>query len=402
MEPKFFQKDVETMKRADIEALQLERLRWMVDYCYNNVPFYHERLGQAGVTSGDKIKTLSDIQYIPFTTKDDIRDNYPFGMLAVPMKDIVRIHASSGTTGKPTVGAYTKEDIENWSDFVARIVTASGVTSDDIIQISFGYGLFTGALGLHFGLEKVGATVIPASSGNSEKQLMMLRDFGVTGLVATLGTREREERIQRGVHYSEMLPLEYEPSPAYLAAYHDALDRYAPLTADAVARPAGQVWAEKGDRCVLVSLARAGTPIGILIRRYLRGRYGADLPHYTISIIRGRGIDRNAMAYLLARHAPGDLQFGDGWTGKGAIQRQLDAAMADYPGVDPGLAVLSDPANVAAVCGTHDDFLIASSCLNSTVSGLLSRTFLRSDIIGPEDFHGAVFYRELMLSLIHI
>ena len=185
MEPRFFQKDIETMKRADIEALQLRRLKWMVDYCYNNVPFYHERLGQVGITSGDKIKTLSDIQYIPFTTKDDIRDNYPFGMLAVPMKDIVRIHASSGTTGKPTVGAYTKEDIENWSDFVARIVTASGVTSDDIIQISFGYGLFTGALGLHFGLEKVGATVIPASSGNSEKQLMMLRDFGVTGLVAT-------------------------------------------------------------------------------------------------------------------------------------------------------------------------------------------------------------------------
>ena len=172
METRFFQKDIETMRRPDIEALQLERLRRMVDYCYNNVPFYHERLGAAGITSGDKIKVLSDVQYIPFTTKDDIRDNYPFGMLAVPMKDIVRIHASSGTTGKPTVGAYTKEDIENWSDFVARIVTASGVTSEDIIQISFGYGLFTGALGLHFGLEKVGATVIPASSGNSQKQLM--------------------------------------------------------------------------------------------------------------------------------------------------------------------------------------------------------------------------------------
>ena len=101
MEPRFFQKDIETMKRADIEALQLRRLKWMGDYCYNNVPFYHERLGQAGITSGDKIKALSDIQYIPFTTKNDIRDNYPFGMLAVPMKDIVRIHASSGTTGSP-------------------------------------------------------------------------------------------------------------------------------------------------------------------------------------------------------------------------------------------------------------------------------------------------------------
>ena len=158
---------------------------------------------------------------------------------------------------------------------------------------------------------------------------------------------------------------------------------------------AEQIWESRGRQCALVSLARAGTPIGILIRRYLQGRYGADLPHYTISIIRGRGIDRNAMAYLLNRHAPGDIQFVDGWTGKGAIQRQLDAAMTDYPGVSPGLTVLSDPANVAAICGTHDDFLIASSCLNSTVSGLLSRTFLRGDIIGPGDFHGAAFYREL-------
>ena len=169
MEPRFFQKDIETMKRADIEALQLRRLKWMVDYCYNNVPFYHERLGQAGVTSGDKIKTLSDIQYIPFTTKDDIRDNYPFGMLAVPMKDIVRIHASSGTTGKPTVGAYTREDIENWSDFVARIVTAAGVTSDDIIQISFGYGLFTGALGLHLWLGEGGRHRHPRLLGQHRK-----------------------------------------------------------------------------------------------------------------------------------------------------------------------------------------------------------------------------------------
>ena len=232
------------------------------------------------------------------------------------------------------------------------------------------------------------------STYQSQDVTILLKD--ITGLVTPLGTREREARIQSGVHYSEMLPLEYEPSQAYLDAYFDALRRYAGLTAEAVARAAEQIWAEKGERCALVSLARAGTPIGILMRRYLRGRYGADVPHYTISIIRGRGIDRNAMAYLLARHAPGDLQFVDGWTGKGAIQRQLDAAMADYPGVDPGLAVLSDPANVAAVCGTHDDFLIASSCLNSTVSGLLSRTFLRSDIIGPEDFHGAVFYRELM------
>lgn len=181
----FFNKEIETMKRADMDRLQLERLRRMVDYCYNNVPFYHERLGSVGITGGDKIKTLSDIQYIPFTTKDDIRDNYPFKMMACPMKDIVRIHASSGTTGKPTVGVYTKNDIDSWAEQVARVCAAGKVTADDIIQISFGYGLFTGALGLHYGLEKLGATVIPASSGNTEKQLMMLRDFGVTGIVAT-------------------------------------------------------------------------------------------------------------------------------------------------------------------------------------------------------------------------
>ncbi|MBQ3416466.1 MAG: phenylacetate--CoA ligase [Ruminococcus sp.] len=180
-----FQKDIETMPRKDIEALQLVRLKRLVKYCYDNVPLYHQRLTDAKVFDGERIKKLSDIQYIPFTTKDDFRDNYPFGLNAVPMKDIVRIHASSGTTGKPTVGVYTKDDLKIWADCVARVAAAGGVTADDIIQISFGYGLFTGALGLHYGLENIGATVIPASSGNTEKQLMMMRDYGVTGLVAT-------------------------------------------------------------------------------------------------------------------------------------------------------------------------------------------------------------------------
>lgn len=181
----FFQKDIETLPRSEIEAIQLERLKKMVKYCYNNIGFYNKKLTEAGVFDGSKIKELSDLQYIPFTTKDDIRENYPFNMMAVPMKDIVRIHASSGTTGKPTVGVYTKQDLDTWSDCVARVAVAGGATADDIIQISFGYGLFTGALGLHYGLEKIGATVIPASSGNTAKQLMMFRDFGVTGLVAT-------------------------------------------------------------------------------------------------------------------------------------------------------------------------------------------------------------------------
>ena len=197
----FFDKDIETMKRNDIEKMQLERLKFLVDYCYNNVEFYNKKLSKAGITSGDKIKTLSDIKYIPFTTKEDLRDNYPFSLLARPMKDIVRIHASSGTTGKPTVGVYTKNDLDNWASQVARICVAGGVTDEDIIQISFGYGLFTGALGLHYGLEKIGTTVIPASSGNTEKQLMMIRDFGVTGLVATpsyaiyLSEKIREDNI---------------------------------------------------------------------------------------------------------------------------------------------------------------------------------------------------------------
>lgn len=180
----FFQKEIETMNRKELEALQLERLKWTVDYCYKNVPFYTKKLDEAGVTA-DKIKSLSDIKYIPPTTKTDLRDNYPFGLFAKPMREIVRIHASSGTTGKPTVVGYTKHDLDLWSDCVARLATAAGATADDIVQISFGYGMFTGALGLHYGLEKIGATVVPNSSGNTEKALMFMRDFKTTALVAT-------------------------------------------------------------------------------------------------------------------------------------------------------------------------------------------------------------------------
>lgn len=180
----FFQKEIETMPRQKIREMQLERLKWTVAYCYGNIPFYHKRLTEAGVTP-EKIKCLSDIQYIPFTTKADIRDTYPFGLFGKPMKEIVRIHASSGTTGKPTVVGYTRHDLNVWSDCVARLCTAVGATDEDIVQISFGYGLFTGALGLHYGLEKIGATVVPASSGNTQKQVMLLKDFGVTALVST-------------------------------------------------------------------------------------------------------------------------------------------------------------------------------------------------------------------------
>ena len=148
------------------------------------MPYYKKKLDEAGVTP-DSIKSLDDLKRIPLTTKDDLRENYPFGLFASPMKDIVRIHASSGTTGKPTVVGYTKNDLDTWSEAIARLACAAGATEDDIAQISFGYGLFTGGFGLHYGLEKVGLAIIPASTGNTEKQIMLMKDFGTTLLVST-------------------------------------------------------------------------------------------------------------------------------------------------------------------------------------------------------------------------
>ena len=230
-------------------------------------------------------------------------------------------------------------------------------------------------------------------SYKSEDVTILLKD--ITGQVQPQSTEEREKLIQGGRHYCEMLPIEYEPSEQYMKSFFAALDMYSGITAEAVGRLGQLIYKDKGEKAVLVSLARAGTSVGVLLKHYMDRKYGINVAHYTISIIRGRGIDKNAMDYILSRHAPEDIQFIDGWTGKGAITRQLEEAMLDYPQVSAGLGVLSDPAYISEKCGTHDDFLIASSCLNSTVSGLLSRTFLRSDIIGEKDFHGAVFYKEL-------
>ena len=201
----FFQKDIETMPRAELEKLQLEKLKKITKYCYDNVPLYKKKFDDVGFDC-TKIKVLSDIQYIPYTTKADFRDNYPFGMFAVPMKKVTRLHASSGTTGKPTVVGYTKNDLEMWSDCMARLVTAAGASDEDIVQISFGYGLFTGALGLHYGLEKIGATVIPCSSGNTEKQVMLMKDFGTTALVSTpsYALRIGEVAEEMGIHRDEL------------------------------------------------------------------------------------------------------------------------------------------------------------------------------------------------------
>lgn len=181
---KIWNKSMECLSRHEIENIQLERLRSLVDYCDKHVKFYHDRFAAAGITS-DKIKQLSDIQYIPYTTKADLRDNYPFGLFAVDKKELVRIHASSGTTGNPTVVGYTREDLDEWSEQVARLVVAAGATDESVVQICFGYGMFTGALGLHYGLERIGATVVPTSSGNTEKQLKFMRDFATDTIVAT-------------------------------------------------------------------------------------------------------------------------------------------------------------------------------------------------------------------------
>jgi hypothetical protein len=207
-------------------------------------------------------------------------------------------------------------------------------------------------------------------------------------------TEDREELIQGGRHYAEMLPVEFQPDAAYTALFHQALAESAPRLAEAVGVVGELLLAEHGGAPVLVSLARAGTPVGILLRRWFAAR-GVDAPHHAVSIVRGRGIDHVAVQWLLDRYSAADLRFVDGWTGKGAIARELAAAATAFPGVDPRLAVLADPGSCTDLFGTRDDFLIPSACLNSTVSGLVSRTVLRDDLIGPGMFHGAKHYAEL-------
>ncbi|POX38985.1 phosphoribosyltransferase [Streptomyces sp. Ru73] len=223
----------------------------------------------------------------------------------------------------------------------------------------------------------------------------LLQDF--SGVTLEAPTEEREEAIQRGgAHYAESLPVEYQPSEEYQALFRTALETSAARIARAVGAVTETVLAERSPRPVLVSLARAGTPVGVLMRRWAQYAHGLDLPHYAISIVRGRGIDTTALRWLAAHHDPADVVFVDGWTGKGAITRELAQALRDAgAGFDPRIAVLADPGGCVDTYGTRDDFLIPSACLNSTVSGLVSRTVLRADLVGPDDFHGAKFYREL-------
>jgi len=174
----------EKMPRKELEKLQLERLQAKVREVYEKVPFYH-RVFKEREVSPDDIRTLADITKLPFTTKVDFRDNYPYGLMAVPMQQVVRIHSSSGTTGKPTIAPYTQGDIDTWSEIMARMLASAGVTKDDVLQNAYGYGLFTGGLGFHYGAERLGASVIPTSGGNTKRQILLLQDLGATVITCT-------------------------------------------------------------------------------------------------------------------------------------------------------------------------------------------------------------------------
>ncbi len=234
----------------------------------------------------------------------------------------------------------------------------------------------------------------PVSFGSYPPSDVVFLLTDLTGRVEESTLAERDANIRGGGHYSELLPLEYEPSAEYRDMFDAALARNAELVATAVAVACERVLRLRSGPFVLVSLARAGTPIGVLMRRYLLACRDVDAAHYSISIIRGRGLDQTAVAWLRHHHPGVPLQFVDGWTGKGAIQRELTAACAAL-GLDDRMAVATDPGWCAAIPGMRDDILVPSACLNATVSGLVSRTVLRADLISAGSFHGAKTYDEL-------
>lgn len=238
----------------------------------------------------------------------------------------------------------------------------------------------------------------PIGSYSKEDVVFLLKD--ISNLVQEDTTATRERIIQSGGHYSEMLPIEYKPSKEYIDLFYSSLEESSKKLAMSVGVVSNLIMKKRNKNLVLLSLARAGTPVGILIKRYIKFKYNFDVPHYSISIIRGKGIDENALLYILKNHPSCDIQFIDGWTGKGAIKTVLDKALKNFENkykikINGDLAVLADPGYCAEIFGTREDFLIPSACLNSTVSGLISRTFHRTDIIKENDFHGAKYYKEL-------
>jgi len=238
-------------------------------------------------------------------------------------------------------------------------------------------------------------------SYSQDDVIFLLKD--ISHLIIEKSSEEREERIQNGEHYSEMLPIEYQPSNEYINVFHETLNDTSYKIAKSVASVSEQILNNHKDKniknIILVSLARAGIPIGILVKRYIKFKYSINLSHYGISIIRDKGIDENAVFWILKNHPKCEIQFIDGWTGKGMINTALnDACNMFYSKynfkLNSNLAVLSDPACCVKTFGTREDFLIPSACLNSTISGLLSRTVFRSDLIFENDFHGVKYYKE--------
>ena len=211
----YWDKANECMDREQLRALQSHRLIETVQRVYHNVPYYRQRMQELGIVPED-IKGIEDLHKLPFTTKQDLRDNYPYGLFAVPLSEIVRIHASSGTTGKPTVVGYTRKDIVTWSELMARTLVSGGTHKDSVIQIAYGYGLFTGGLGVHYGAERIGASVIPVSGGNTKRQIMIMKDFGTTVLACTpsyalyiaetiqeMGIKREELKLEYGIFGAE-------------------------------------------------------------------------------------------------------------------------------------------------------------------------------------------------------
>ncbi len=236
-------------------------------------------------------------------------------------------------------------------------------------------------------------------SYSSNDVVFLLKD--ISHLMQEKSTQDREVEIQSGRHYSEMLPVEYKPSAEYKKLFLESLETYKAKVAAAAASLAEQIIKDKGREVVLVSLARAGTPIGVLLKRYIKYKYDLQLSHYSISIIRGRGLDENAMRHIWKDHPDQPIQFVDGWTGKGAIKRELELSLKVLNNKynrnsSSSLAVLSDPGHCTDLFGTREDFLIPSACLNATVSGLVSRTVLNDAFISSNDFHGAKFYQDLL------
>jgi hypothetical protein len=251
------------------------------------------------------------------------------------------------------------------------------------------------------GVNKVNETILkPARIGSYKEEdvLFLLKDLSHIVLEDT--TKNREKKVQAGSHYSETLPIEYQPPEEYVELFWNTLADYKRKVALCTGIVAEQIYQLRGDKTILVSLARAGTPIGILIKRYIEQRYQVTLPHYSISIIRDKGIDENAIRYILLQHPDKKIQFVDGWTGKGAIAIELTKACGFFEQkhgirLDDTLAVIADPGHCTNLFGTREDFLIPSACLNSTVSGLVSRTVLNKQYISYSDFHGAKFYQHL-------